>query len=260
LRVQEDTGANVGQIARAYAIAREAYDMRELWLQVEALDAKSPSAAQYAVFNESTRLLRFATYWLLRRYGSHLDVESHVSALRPGLRQLRNALPQLLRGVAKTHFDKARKQTSIQLPEAIAARVALFDALTSGPDIVDVSAASKMTIGDVATLYFALGDELGLDWLRTQIASLHVDGRWQAIARATLRDQLYALQRALCRQVLGTKAKQSPQVALASWLGRRSDDLGFVKQTLADMRSLPIADFATLSVALQSLRKLAEQA
>jgi glutamate dehydrogenase len=260
LRVQEDTGANVGQIARAYAIAREAFDMRELWLQVEALDAKTPSAVQYTVFNESTRLLRFATYWLLRRYGSRLDIESHVATLRPGLRQLRSALPPLLRGVAKAHFDKSRKQTSARLPDAIATRVALFDALTSGPDIVDVAAESKVTIGNVATLYFALGDELGLDWLRTQIASLRVDGRWQAIARATLRDQLYALQRALCRQVLATKAKQPPTAALASWLDRRSDALGFVKQTLADMRSLPTADFATLSVALQSLRKLAEQA
>jgi glutamate dehydrogenase len=95
--------------------------------------------------------------------------------------------------------------------------------------------------------------------LRTQVLSLRVDGRWQAIARTTLRNQLHTLQRALCLQVLSTKTKQSPQASLQSWLKHRSNAIKQVKQTVSDMRSLPSADFATLSVAMQSLRQLAEK-
>jgi glutamate dehydrogenase len=258
LRAQEDTGAEVGQIVRAYAIAREAFEMRDLWQQVEVLGARTPSAAQYAVFNESARLLRFATYWLLHRHAARLDIDTQVSALRPGLRQLRSALPQLLQGAAKEHFNEARTRARAQLPEAIATRLALFDVLSSGPDIVEVTAESKVAIGDVAAVYFGLGNELGLDWLRTQVLSLRVDGRWQAIARTTLRDQLHTLQRALCLQVLAAKAKQPPQAALDTWLKNRSEAITHAKQTMNDMRSLPRADFATLSVAMQSLRQLIE--
>jgi len=259
LRAQEDTGADVGQIARAFAIAREAFDMRELWQQVESLGAKTPIDAQYAVYNESARLLRFVTYWLLRRHASHLDIQAQVSTLQSGLRQLRGTLPQLLRSTAKEQFDAVRSQARAQqLPDAVATQLALFDALTAGPDIVEAASESKQAIGIVATVYFEIGNELGLDWLRAQILSLRVDGRWQAIARTTLRNQLHTLQRTLCLQVLATKTKQTPHAALDSWLKCRGDSIMHAKQTMTDMRSLPNADFATLSVAMQSLRLLTE--
>ncbi len=38
IRMQEDTGADVGSIARAYSIAREITGMRDLWADIEALD------------------------------------------------------------------------------------------------------------------------------------------------------------------------------------------------------------------------------
>ena len=45
IRTQEDTGADVGSIARAFAIAREITGMRELWADIEALDDRVPTVA-----------------------------------------------------------------------------------------------------------------------------------------------------------------------------------------------------------------------
>ena len=47
IRAQEDTGADVGSIARAYSIAREVTGMRELWADIEALDDRAPTELQY---------------------------------------------------------------------------------------------------------------------------------------------------------------------------------------------------------------------
>jgi glutamate dehydrogenase len=142
------------------------------------------------------------------------------------------------------------------IPDNIAAHFALFDALTSGPDIVEVAAESDRDIERVAATYFGIGRELALDWLRNQILTLRIDGRWQAIARTTLRDQLHGLQRTLCLQVLTINAP--PQEAIAGWTKKRTAAVKHVKQTVNDMRSLAKADFATISVAMQSLRQLAE--
>jgi glutamate dehydrogenase len=257
LRAEEDTGAHIGQIARAYTIAREAFDMRDLWRQVESLDPQVPMAGQYQIFNESARLLRFVTYWLLHRHPSSLDIDKQVSALRPGLRTLRGTLAKLLQGTAKEQFDTARAaMRERHIPDNIAAHFALFDALTSGPDIVEVAAESDRDIERVAATYFGIGRELALDWLRNQILTLRIDGRWQAIARTTLRDQLHGLQRTLCLQVLTINAP--PQEAIAGWTKKRTAAVEHVKQTVNDMRSLAKADFATISVAMQSLRQLAE--
>ena len=45
-RLREDTGASSADIARAYAIAREVFDMPRLWADVEALDLEVDASAQ----------------------------------------------------------------------------------------------------------------------------------------------------------------------------------------------------------------------
>ncbi|HEX6395859.1 MAG TPA: NAD-glutamate dehydrogenase domain-containing protein, partial [Steroidobacteraceae bacterium] len=49
-RAQEDTGAEASVIARAYTIAREVFAMRELWVDIEALDNRVPAEVQYGMF------------------------------------------------------------------------------------------------------------------------------------------------------------------------------------------------------------------
>lgn len=257
LRAQEETGADIAQIARAYTIAREAFEMRTLWSQVEMLGVRTAATAQYSLLNESSRLLRYITYWLLHRHGSDLDIESQVSLLRPGLQRLRTSLPGLLSGAAleryKRVYAEARTQ---QLPEALADHLAQLDTLSSGPDIVELAGHAKKSVDTVAAVYFSVGSALALDWLHTQVLALRVEGRWQAIARTTLRDQLHGLQRELCLQILNSADKQPAAVAVDAWLRARQSLVEHVKQTVHDMRSLPAPDFATLSVAMQSLRQL----
>jgi glutamate dehydrogenase len=258
LRAEEDTGANIGQIARAYTIARESFDMRDLWRQVEQLGTRTPAACQYEVLNESARLLRFVTYWLLHRHPHELDIDRQVTALRPGLRALRAALGQSLHGTAKASLEAARERMRKHgLPDSIATHFAQFDALSSGPDLVEVATESAESIDRVAAVYFHVGEALSLDWLRAQILSLQIDGRWQAIARTTLRDQLHSLQRILCLQVLSQGATEAPASAFTQWARKRAHAVEHVKQTINEMKSLATADFATLSVALQSLRQVA---
>ena len=42
-RTQEDTGADAATVARAYTVAREVFDMRELWRAIEQLDNRIPA-------------------------------------------------------------------------------------------------------------------------------------------------------------------------------------------------------------------------
>ena len=74
----------------------------------------------------------------------------------------------------------------------------LFSAL----DIVDVAATAGEPVEEAAAVYFALGDRLKLHWLRGHVESLPRDNRWQALARAALRDDLFGLQAALTSTIL----------------------------------------------------------
>src|SRR5690606_24347745 len=98
-RLQEDTGADAATVARAYTIAREIFDIRPLWSKIEQLDNAVASAMQYEMLRETTDLLEFCSYWLIRRHAHALKIEAQVSRLQPQLAQLTEALPHVLVGL-----------------------------------------------------------------------------------------------------------------------------------------------------------------
>jgi hypothetical protein len=104
----------------------------------------------------------------------------------------------------------------------------------------------KLPVTTAARVYFGVGTALQLDWIREQIESLGVEGHWQAVARTTLRDNIYNLQRVLCTQVLSESRQRAPEQALQAWVARHQKAVDYLRQTVNDMRSLPEMDFATL--------------
>jgi glutamate dehydrogenase len=258
-RVQEDTGAGAATVVRAYAIAREAYEMRATWSQIEALDTKIEASTQYELMYETTRLLRFCTYWLIHHQSGKLEIERQVSRLRRGLADLDAALPEVLSGTDQTMFESRRAQyRAAKVPEALAKRMASLAALRSGPDLVEIAEHAKLPVTTAARVYFGVGTALQLDWIREKIECLSVEGHWQAVARTTLRDNIYNLQRMLCMQVLNESRQRAPEQAVQAWVARHQKAVDYLRQTVNDMRSLPEMDFATLSVALQAVRRMAE--
>ena len=268
-RVQEDTGSNASTIARAYAIAREFVAMRDTWASIEALDTKIAAGVQYEMMFETTRLLRFCTYWLIHRQSGKLDIERQVSRFRSGMKELDGLLPRILMGDDLAAFNSRHSRyVAAAVPDKLARRMASLTALRSGPDLVEITEQTGLPLERAATLYFGVGTALSLDWIREQVEMLGVEGHWQAVARTTLRDNVYNLQRALSLQVIA-ESKRSPKDAkrlstatpaevLESWTTRHRAAVDYLRQTVSDMRALPAMDFATLSVALQAVRRMTE--
>ncbi len=256
-RVQDDTGANAATVVRAYAIAREAFDMRATWSQIEALDNRIEAATQYEMMFDTSRLLQFCTYWLIHRHAGALEIEQQVSRLRDGLESLAETLPQALSGAEQEAWQRVRaRYLEANAPDALSERMASFSALRAGPDLVEIAAHTRLPLLRTAQIYFELGAALSLDWLREQTEALEADGHWQAVARTTLRDNIYALQRSLCLQALAESGKREDAVEL--WTRRHQREVDYVRQTITDMHALPTMDFATLSVALQAVRRMTQ--
>jgi glutamate dehydrogenase len=260
IRAQEDTGADVGSIARAYAIAREVTGMRDLWADIEALDDQAPTALQYDMMYETTRLLRHLSYWVLRQHGTDLDIERAVSRLRPGIQELMRDLPELIEGTEVERYDAVLARFARDdVPARVARRVASLGAVYAGVDIVEVAQARRAAISHAARVYFGLGAALGLDWVRGEIERLVVEGHWQAVARGTLREEAYSLQRRLADQVLARSRRGDASSRVAAWLKAGGSAVENVRRTVSAMRAGGVVDFPTLSVALQAVRRLAER-
>jgi glutamate dehydrogenase len=257
-RAQEDTGAEPAQIARAYTAAREIFEIRAVWSRIEELDNRVPAQVQYAAAFETSRLLRHATYWLLARRRA-LKVDVAVEEFRAGVHELESRIGQVLCGSWREQFDQVRAQhLEAGLPADLAARVASLEANNASLDIVELAASQRIAVTEAARIYFEAGASTGLDWLRQQIDRLPVEGPWQATARTGLRDAALRLHRRLAEHVLSRSRGGSAQERVAAWQVAAGKDLAHWQRTLADMRAAGAADFATLTVGVESLRKLAE--
>jgi glutamate dehydrogenase len=258
-RMQEETGVDASTVARAYAIAQESFSMPALWQAVEALDNKVPASVQISMAVQSSRLLKHVTRWLIDHQRDRLDIAATVPLYQPGLTALVQHMPAILNDYLAESFNQGVQQyVDVGVPEALARRIAAIGPLYAGLDIVDVARESKLPVEVVAKVYFQIGSELGLGWLRIQIEDLSVDGHWQAVARGTLREDLYAQQRALTAQALsGARDSRSATKQLEKWLETHAARLDHARHILSDMKAANIADFPSLSVALQEIRKLA---
>ncbi len=259
-RAIEETGASIGQIARAYTIARESFAMRDTWAAIEALDSKVPASAQYLAYDQTARSLRHLSYWLLAYRRRNLHVERTVAELRPGVRELGGALQEVATGLVVEHnAARVAHLREAGLPAALAERIGILESMEPAFDLVELAAEHRQSMRETARTYYAIGAATGLDWIRTQIGSLGVSGPWQASARSALRSSAARAHRKLAAQVLRSTARRgAARDPIAAWIAARADDHSQWTRMLADMRATERPDFATLSVGVEAIRKLAD--
>jgi glutamate dehydrogenase len=255
-RAEAETGATPAQIARAYTIAREAFGLRAHWAAIEALDNRVPAATQYSMMAVLARLLRHSSYWLLRQRDQSLAVDARVRQLRPAVDQLLGRWSPSLGAEDRERISRERDAlVAAGVPQALASIVACADTLAATFDIVELAAAARLRPPDVAQGWHEIGQRLGLDWLGRRIDALSVEGPWQAAARRDLRDSAQRLHRALVERALAT-GKGSPSERVTAWIVAAGAELETWQRTLTEMKSAAAADFATLSVGVEGVRKL----
>lgn len=257
-RMREETGAQPAAIARSYTIAREAYGTRMLWAEIESLDNKVPASLQTAMHVQIARLLKHATHWLLDRPENSADIAKAVARFGPGIGSLVDILEQVLGPVETNNFaDVVQQYVDLGVPATLARRIAALKPLYAALDIADIAEKQSMDVRNVAAGYFHIESRLDLSWLREEIDKLAVDGHWQAIARGTLRDNLYSQQRRITALALRQQKKGAvPTDIVNAWLAEREQRVQHAQRVLTDMRTAGSLDFATASVALQEIRKI----
>ena len=257
-RLGDETGAGADEIARAYTAARETFGLPALWAEIEALDGLVPSEPQIAMLLRSRVLLERATRWLLRKRRRPLDVAAAIGRFAPGATTLAATLPILLGPAdADAAQEQAAELTAAGVPSQLADRVSQLVALVPSLDLIEISAGSALDVVTVAEVYFTLGTRLELHWLRERIVALPRDTRWEAMARAALRDDVYSEQAALTAAVFRAPAGDRPaRELIESWLAENQGAIERSLHVLADIRAGGTFDLARLSVAVREIRNL----
>ena len=113
-RLRDDTGASMADIARASVVARDVFNVRSLWADVEALDGAVPADTQYDMLLSSRRMVERSTRWLLRSRPRPLDIAAERERYGEGAKAVAGLLP----GVLVEHEQENWRERVGRLTEA----------------------------------------------------------------------------------------------------------------------------------------------
>ena len=257
------TGATVKDIAQAYLVVRDAFSLRSMWDDIEALDGQVPALVQLNAMREIAHLSEHTITWFLTRLGRELDITKDAQHFGAGIQALGEDLDELvtedLRGAIELRIAAGIKDG---LPRSLAHQIALMPVLSSACDIIRISLEEGTNLKNTARTYFELGERFHLVWLRQQARYLPHEGHWQSEAASGLMDHLFSCQAGLTTRILHDVNGEAGKVArrggslVETWLEKHEHQVKQLDYLFADLRRAGTVDLTMLTVAEQRLRQL----
>ncbi|MFE6228614.1 NAD-glutamate dehydrogenase [Streptomyces sp. NPDC057854] len=257
-RLREETGASLEEIVRAQTAARTIFRLAEVWDAVEALDNKVPAEIQTRMRLHSRRLVERGTRWLLNNRPQPLEIGETIDFFADRVEQVWERLPELLRGADADWYRSILDElTGFGVPEELAVRVAGFSSAFPTLDIVAIADRTEKDPLAVAEVYYDLADRLKITSLMDRIIELPRADRWQSMARASIREDLFAAHAALTQDVLvAGNGTSTPEERFKAWEEKNAAILGRARTTLDEIQGSDTFDLANLSVAMRTMRTL----
>ncbi|MEV6742054.1 NAD-glutamate dehydrogenase [Streptomyces sp. NPDC051104] len=257
-RLREETGASLEEIVRAQTAARAIFRSAPVWDAVEDLDNKVDAAVQTRIRLHSRRLVERGTRWLLNNRPQPLQITETVAFFAERVEQVWSELPKLVRGADLEWWQKIYDElTGAGVPDELATRVAGFSSAFPALDIVSVADRMGKDPMDVAEVYYDLADRLKITQLMDRIIELPRADRWQSMARAAIREDLYAAHAALTAEVLAAgNGTSTPEQRFKAWEEKNAAILSRARTTLDEISNSDSFDLANLSVAMRTMRTL----
>ncbi|WP_234711834.1 NAD-glutamate dehydrogenase domain-containing protein [Mycolicibacterium setense] len=254
-RLAEETGATATDIVRAHAVASEAFDLDTLWADIYAAGL-SPALTNRMII-EGRRLLDRAARWFVLNRPQPLEVDAEIMRFSNQVAKLRGQLGSMLRGQELETVTEAHNgMVARGVPSDIARRVSESLYAFSLLDIIEAAHVHDEDTTQLATVYFELSDRLGVDRLLLAVSSLPRGGRWHALARLALREDLYRSLRDLTIDVTRLGSDGEAAYSIRDFEAYNRPRLDRAKRTLDEFLHTEKPDLAALSVATAQLRRL----
>ena len=256
-RLQEETGSSITDITSAYVVGREIFSFPKLYTAIRQLDNHVTAETQYDMLFQCRRMLRRITRWLLRNRDRTLTIEQQISFYTPHIIDLHENLERyLVTDEVKEHQQQAQQLITVGVPQTLANDIVRLSSLYCAMDIGQIAQQHpSQAFSHIAQVYFILGVDLSLHWFLKQINNQPVENHWQALARASFREELDWQQRQLTISVIQNTASQ-PEDCVQQWVAQHPVPIQRWEGVLTEFKIGTVHEFAKFAVALRELTLL----
>jgi glutamate dehydrogenase len=248
------TGRSAVEVAQAYIMVREAFELRNLWAEIEALDNNVAAQVQIELLLEIADLVERAAGWLL--YRKRLALGPEIGRFARSVRSIAASLFDLL-PLSDRNLVSERSLRFVEagVPEVLATRVGGAMFLAAALDIADLAERSGQELDQAARVYYAVGAQFALDEMRIAARRLRAETPWQKQAVEATIDDLFALQTDLAARILASSSSARPEDPIAAWSAAHAAALAPTEPLIRELRVTATPDLAMLVVVSRQLRQ-----
>jgi len=242
------SGAHAGEIAAAYALARDVYATTTLNKDIDALDGVLAGKVQLQLYIEVQALLRRETLWFLRNGRLQQGLRELFDRYGAGIAEVRALLPQVADPwIAGLLGKRAAELQAAGVGVELAQQVAELPVLTFATDIVLVSELSGQPVEEAAHTFFGVLQAFSLGQVLEAAGRLAPTDRYDRLA---LDRALANLMRALRELTVDVLADGRGGVVwlLGRWHERQGEAIGRTAAAITDLTSADLT-VSRLSVA-----------
>jgi glutamate dehydrogenase len=254
VRLADATRRTTADVALAFLLVREVFELPQLWQRIDALDGKLRGEAQLELYQTIQELVNAQTLWMLRNWRSEGSLADRIARHGTGLAELKQALPAVLPSrLAKGLAAATSRLIGAAIPVDLAADIAALDVLQLAPAINEVAWATGSAIVEAAHVFLALGDRLRLAELSTRAGKIATPDYYDRLAVAQALNQLGTSQALLAEAAIRAGSGDS----LPAWLEQQGPRLARVIGMLELIASEGTLTLSRLLVAAGQLNDVA---
>ncbi len=245
-RLAEETGASIAEVIRAQLLARNLLAVAdiEIALRRSAGSANLKNAQRLRL----RKMVERATRWVLQEMRLGVNIAEEITIYGSSVSKVIANLAELLTPAGRNQWHELRDSlVAGGLAKSLADRLADCRWAQMALPIVHLANASNYPLKTVAKTYFSVREICGADLVMKFSENLGQATRWDIMARASMRNELWNLQEQLTKKALAAGGVEN-------WWNdqlRREHILAQITQSISG----PV-DLARVSVALQALRSL----
>ncbi|MDC9720662.1 MAG: NAD-glutamate dehydrogenase [Gammaproteobacteria bacterium] len=247
--LQEEVGAEAGDMARALTAACDIINAKNLWHELDRVTLSLDYKQALELHTDIQTLLEDLTLWLLSRHPG-ASIQAMVDLYQGPMEEYCIQLPKLLPAAAAARVTSQSKILAAQgITTDVSVRLSQLDFLYHGLDIAQVASLCGTKVKTSAQTWYQLYERFQGDWLNQAIANLPSQDPWQRKARASLKQEFEASLAQLTQAVISSDQSQA-------WNLRNQDLIERCLSLFGELQSNTNINLAMLSVAVREIAKL----
>ncbi|MFC9358429.1 NAD-glutamate dehydrogenase domain-containing protein [Rhodococcus sp. NPDC057014] len=231
-QLEERLGVKTPAVAQAYAVVRAVFDIDELWTDAERRTDITP-VERWNLLHTLQHFIEHTASWILRHRPAPLDVIEEIARYRPGVRELVAGRPR---------------------PTTIAETTERLRFLAEAFALIETARRRGCPVETAAAAHTRVDTMLELKWLTSRFEDHVTMNWWDAMAAATVRDDLAERHHALVGEILDLDTGGQDQIR--TWQDRTADAIHRFSGMIAELRRDGVVDVSRACTVGAELRLL----